>query len=69
LAAIPTSRGARRSLPATTVLVTVVYAAAAVLALALGGPAQRLAGLVVLAVIAARLAAIRAARRGAAPWS
>ena len=59
MAAIPTSRGARRSLPATTVLVTVVYAAAAVLALALGGPAQRLAGLVVLAVTAARLAAIR----------
>jgi ABC-type branched-subunit amino acid transport system permease subunit len=70
LAAIPTSRGAaRRPLPAATLLVTAVYAAAAVLAVVLGGPAQRLAGLAVLAVTAVRLAAIRAAHRGAGPWS
>ena len=68
MAAIPTSRGPAR-LPAATLLLTVVYAAAAVLALALGGPAQRLAGLVVLAVTAARLAAARAATRRATPWS
>ena len=68
MAAIPTSRGPAR-LPAATLLLTVVYAAAAVLALALGGPAQRLAGLAVLAVTAARLAAVRATTRGAAPWS
>ena len=66
MASIPSPR---RSLPAATVLVTVVYAATAVLALALGSPAQRLAGLVVLAVTAARLAAIRAAHKGAGPWS
>jgi ABC-type branched-subunit amino acid transport system permease subunit len=70
LAAIPTSRGpVRPPLPAATLLVTAVYAAAAVVALVLGGPAQRVAGLVVLAVTAARLAAIRAAARGAEPWS
>ena len=66
MASIPSRR---RSLPAATVLVTVVYAAAAVLAMVLGGPAQRLVGLVVLAVTAARLAAIRAAAKGAGPWS
>ena len=66
MASIPSPR---RSLPAATVLITVVYAATAVLALALGSPAQRLAGLVVLAVTAARLAAIRAAHKGAGPWS
>jgi ABC-type branched-subunit amino acid transport system permease subunit len=68
LAAIPTSRGPAR-LPAATLFVTVVYAAGAILALLLGGPAQRLAGLVVLAVTTARAAAIRAAQRGAGPWS
>jgi hypothetical protein len=66
MASIPSRR---RSLPAATPLVTVVYAAAAVLALALGSPAQRVAGLVVLAVTAARLAAIRAADKGTRPWS
>ncbi|HEX5882707.1 MAG TPA: hypothetical protein VF468_30965 [Actinomycetota bacterium] len=54
---------------AATVLVTVVYVAGAVLALLLGGPGQRLAGLAVLAVTAARLAALRGARQGAGPWS
>ena len=68
MAAIPTPRG-RARLPAVTLLLTAVYAVAAVLALALGGPAQRVAGLVVLAVTAARLAAIRAAHKGAGPWS
>jgi hypothetical protein len=68
LAAIPTRRGPAR-LPAATLLVTAVYAATAVVAVALGSPAQRAAGLVVLAVTAARLAAIRAAHRGAGPWS
>jgi ABC-type branched-subunit amino acid transport system permease subunit len=67
MASIPSPR--RRSLPAATLLVTAVYAAAAVLALVLGGPAHRLAGLAVLAVTAVRLAAIRAAHRGAGPWS
>ena len=67
MASIPSRR---RSLPAATLLVTAVYAAAAaVLALVLGGPAQRLAGLAVLAVTAARLAARHHARRGATPWS
>jgi ABC-type branched-subunit amino acid transport system permease subunit len=66
MASIPSPR---RSLPAATLLVTAVYAAAAVVAMALGSPAQRLAGLVVLAVTAARLAAIRAAHKGAGPWS
>jgi ABC-type branched-subunit amino acid transport system permease subunit len=66
MASIPSPR---RSLPAATLLVTAVYAAAAVVAMALGSPAQRLAGLVVLAVTAARVAAIRAAHKGAGPWS
>jgi hypothetical protein len=35
----------------------------------LGSPAQRLLGLAVLAVTAVRLTALRAARRGAGPWS
>jgi len=70
LAAIPSSRGsARLPLPAATLLVTVVYLAGAAVALLLGGPAQRLLGLAVLAVTTARLAALRRARRGAAPWS
>ena len=67
MASIPSPR--RRSLPAATLLVTAVYAAGAVLAMLLGGPAQRLVGLAVLAVTAARLAALRGARRGAGPWS
>ena len=62
MASIPSPR---RSLPAATLLVTVVYAAAAVVAMALGGPAQRLTGLVVLAVTFLRLAALRGARKGA----
>ena len=65
MASIPTRR---RSLPAATLLVTVVYVLGAV-ALLLGGPAQRLVGLAVLAVTAARLAARHHARRGAARWS
>lgn len=70
MAAIPPSRGsARPSLPAATLLLTAVYVAGAAVALLLGGPAQRLIGLAVLAVTAARLAALRGARRGAAPWS
>jgi fatty acid desaturase len=70
LAAIPTSRGsARLPLPAATLLVTVVYLAGAAIALALGGPAQRLVGLAVVAVTAVRLTALRGARRGAGPWS
>jgi hypothetical protein len=66
MASIPSRR---RPLPAATLLLTVVYTAAAVLALVVGGPAQRVAGLVVLAVTAVRLAAVRAAVRGAGPWS
>jgi len=66
MASIPSPR---RSLPAATLLVTVVYAAAAVVAMALGGPAQRLTGLVVLAVTFLRLAALRGARKGAKSWS
>ena len=70
MAAIPTSHApARQPLPAATLLVTVVYLAGAAIALALGGPAQRLVGLAVLAVTAARLTALRGARRGAGPWS
>jgi fatty acid desaturase len=70
LAAIPTVRGAARPpLPAATLLLTAVYLAGAAVALLLGGPAQRLVGLAVLAVTAARLAALRRTRRGAAPWS
>jgi fatty acid desaturase len=65
MASIPSPR---RSLPAATLLVTVVYAAALV-AMALGGPAQRLIGLVVLAVTFLRLAALRGARKGAKSWS
>lgn len=70
MAAIPTSRGsARLPLPAATLFVTVVYLVGAAIALVLGSPAQRLLGLAVLAVTAARLAALRGARRGAGPWS
>ena len=70
MAAIPTVRGAARlPLPAATLLLTAVYLAGAAVALLLGGPAQRLVGLAVLAVTAARLAALRRTRRGAAPWS
>ena len=70
MAAIPTPRGsARLPLPAATLFVTVVYLAGAAVALLLGGPVQRLVGVAVLAVTAARLAALRAARRGAGPWS
>jgi hypothetical protein len=46
-----------------------LVAAAAAVAMALGSSAQRAAGLVVLAVTVARLAARRGALRGAAPWS
>ena len=56
-------------MPAATLLVIVVYAAGAAVALLLGGPAQRLAGVAVLALTVARLAALRGARRGAGPWS
>jgi hypothetical protein len=67
VAAIPTPpAGARRPLPAATLLVTTLYLAGAALALALGGPVQRLLGLAVAAVTVARLAALRAAHRGAA---
>ena len=70
MAAIPPSRGsARLPLPAATLFVTVVYVAGAAIALVLGSPAQRLLGLAVLAVVAVRLTALRAARRGAGPWS
>jgi len=70
LAAIPTSRRqARLAIPAATLLVTAVYLAGAATALVLGGPAQRLLGLAVVAVTAARLTALRGARRGAGPWS
>ena len=70
MAAIPTSRGsARLPLPAATLLVTVVYLTGAAVALLLGGPGQRLLGLGVLTVTAARLAALRGARKGAGPWS
>ena len=70
MAAIPTPRGAARlPLPAATLLLTAVYAAGAAVALALGSPAQRLAGLAVLGVTAARLAALFALRRGGSPWS
>lgn len=69
MAAIPTSRGsARLPLPAATLLVTVVYLTGAAVALFIGSPAQRLLGLAVLAVVAVRLTALRAARRGASPW-
>jgi hypothetical protein len=67
LAAVPTPpAGARRPLPAATLLVTLLYLAGAAVALALGGPAQRLLGLAVAAVTIARLAALRTASRGAA---
>ena len=65
MATIPSPR---RTLPAATLLVTAVYAAGAAVAMLLGGPGQRLLGLAVLAVTAARLAALRAAG-GAGPWS
>ncbi|HEX3211290.1 MAG TPA: hypothetical protein VH016_01865 [Actinomycetota bacterium] len=54
---------------AATVLLLVVYLSGAVLALVLGSPAQRLLGLAVLAIVAVRVTALRAARRGASPWS
>jgi hypothetical protein len=67
LAAAPTpTADARRPLPAATLLLTALYLAGAAVALALGGPAQRLLGLAVVAVTVARLAALRAAARGAA---
>ena len=66
MASIPSRR---RALPAATLLLLTVYVAAAAVAMALGGPAQRLVGVAVLAVTAARLAARRHARRGATPWS
>ncbi len=66
MASIPSRR---RALPAATLLLTAVYLAGAAVAMALGSPAQRLVGLTVLAVTTARLAALRRARRGAAPWS
>ena len=70
MTAIPTVRGAARPpLPAATLLLTLVYLAGAAVALALGGPVQRLVGLTVLVVTTVRLAALRRARRGAAPWS
>jgi hypothetical protein len=70
MAAIPSPRGsARLPLPAATLLVTAVYLVGATVALTMGGPAQRLVGLAVLAVTCIRLAALRATRRGAAPWS
>ena len=71
MAVIRTPRGSDRlrSLPVPTVLVTVVYALGAAVALLLGGPLQRLIGLVVLAVTAARLTALLRTGRGAAPWS
>jgi ABC-type branched-subunit amino acid transport system permease subunit len=56
-------------MPAATVAVTVVYLAGVAVAMALGNPAQRLAGLAVLAVTLVRLAALRGVRRGATPWS
>ena len=59
MASIPTRR---RSLPAATLLVTVVYVLGAAVALLLGG-------LAVLAVTAARLTALLGTGRGAAPWS
>ena len=66
MASIPSRR---RPLPAATLLLIVVYLAGAAVALVLGSPNQRLLGLAVLAVTTARLAALRRARRGAAPWS
>ena len=66
MASIPSRR---RALPAATLLLTAVYLAAATVAWLLGGPAQRLVGVAVLAVTAARLAARHHARRGAARWS
>jgi hypothetical protein len=67
VAAIPTPpAAARRRLPAATLLVCALYLAGAAVALALGGPAQRLVGLAVAAVTVARLAALRASDRGAA---
>jgi len=70
LAAIPPARGTQRlPLPAATLLLTIVYAAGAAVALLLGGPAQRLVGLTVLAVTTARLTTLHRVRRGAAPWS
>ena len=70
MAATPSVRGAARPpLPAATLLLTAVYLAGAAVAWLLGGPAQRLVGVAVLAVTAARLAARHHVRRGAAPWS
>ena len=66
MASIPSRR---RALPAATLLLLTVYVAAAAVAMALGGPAQRLVGLAVLAVTIARLAVLRRVRRGATPWS
>ena len=69
MAAIPPSRGsARLPLPAATLFVTVVYVTGAAIALVLGGPAQRLLGLAVLAVVPS---AHRPARRPqrSRPWS
>jgi hypothetical protein len=72
LAVVRSSRGSGwLSLPAATLVLTAVYVAGAAVALLVGGPAQRLVGVAVLAVTAARLAALWATtgRRGAAPWS
>jgi hypothetical protein len=66
MASIPSRRP---SLPAATLLLIAVYAVGAVVAVALGGPVQRLVALAVVAVTAARLAARRGPRRGTTPWS
>jgi hypothetical protein len=53
-------------IPASTLLLTVVYLAGAAVALALGSPAQRLFGVAVIALTVVRLAMLRGARKGAA---
>jgi hypothetical protein len=67
VAAVPTPPTAvRGSLPAATMVLTAVYLAGAAVALVLGGPAQRLLGLAVAGVTAARLVLLRALAKGAA---
>jgi hypothetical protein len=67
VAAVPTPPTAvRRSLPAATAALTAVYLAGAAVALVLGGPAERLLGLAVAAITAARLVLLRAPAKGAA---
>jgi hypothetical protein len=56
----------RVAFPASTIFLSVVYLAGAAVALALGGPAQRLLGVAVVTVTIVRLALLWSGHKGAA---